>query len=75
MSRTLVVGATGNIGRKGTAHHRACVRRKVLLDAWSAAIGQPAFVTETVAEITGTPARSFLGWATDHVADFRPPSS
>jgi hypothetical protein len=44
---------------------------KMLLDAWSAGISQPAFVTSTVAEITGTPARTFLDWATDHAADFR----
>ncbi len=44
---------------------------KMLLDAWSAAEGLPAFVTSTVAEITGTPARTFLDWATDHAADFR----
>jgi uncharacterized protein YbjT (DUF2867 family) len=44
---------------------------KMLLDAWSAGIGQPAFVTSTVAEITGTPARTFLNWVTDHAADFR----
>jgi uncharacterized protein YbjT (DUF2867 family) len=43
----------------------------MLLDAWAAAIGQPAFVTSTVAEITGAPARPFLDWATDHVAEFR----
>jgi uncharacterized protein YbjT (DUF2867 family) len=44
---------------------------KMLLDAWSAGVGLPAFVTSTVAEITGTPARTFLDWATDHAADFR----
>jgi hypothetical protein len=43
---------------------------EMLLDAWSAA-GQLALVTSTVAETTGTPARMFLGWATDHAADFR----
>ncbi len=43
----------------------------MLLRAWAAAIGQPALVTSTVAEITGTPARSFFDWATDHVADFQ----
>jgi uncharacterized protein YbjT (DUF2867 family) len=42
----------------------------VLLDAWAAAIGQPAFVTSTVAEITGRPARTFLDWASDHIAEF-----
>jgi uncharacterized protein YbjT (DUF2867 family) len=43
----------------------------VLLDAWAAAMGQPAFVTSTVAEITGRPARTFLDWTTDHIAEFR----
>jgi len=43
----------------------------MLLDAWAAAIGQPAFVTSTVAEITGAPARTFRDWATDHAAEFR----
>jgi uncharacterized protein YbjT (DUF2867 family) len=43
----------------------------VLLDAWAAAIGQPAFVTSTVREITGAPARTFRQWATDHAAEFR----
>jgi uncharacterized protein YbjT (DUF2867 family) len=43
----------------------------MLLDAWVAAIGQPAFVTSTVADLTGAPARTFLDWATDHAAGFR----
>jgi hypothetical protein len=43
----------------------------VLFDAWAASAGQPAFVTSTVAELTGAPARTFLDWATDHAADFR----
>jgi uncharacterized protein YbjT (DUF2867 family) len=43
----------------------------MLLDAWAAAIGQPALVTSTVAEITGAPARRFREWATDHAAQFR----
>ncbi len=43
----------------------------MLLDAWSAAAGQPAFVTSTVEEITGNPARTFLEWATDYAADFQ----
>src|SRR6185437_4048201 len=34
----------------------------MLLDAWAAGIGQPAFVSSTVAEITGVPARTFLDW-------------
>jgi uncharacterized protein YbjT (DUF2867 family) len=43
----------------------------MLLNAWAAAIGQPAFVTSTFAELTGAPPRTFLHWATDHAADFR----
>jgi uncharacterized protein YbjT (DUF2867 family) len=43
----------------------------MLLGAWAAAIGQPAFVTSTVAEITGAPARTFRDWAADHAAEFR----
>jgi len=44
---------------------------KVLLKAWAAAIGQPAFVTSTFAQITGTPARTFRDWAADHAAAFQ----
>jgi uncharacterized protein YbjT (DUF2867 family) len=43
----------------------------MLLNAWAAAIGQPAFVTSTVEEITGRPARTFRDWVTAHVAEFQ----
>jgi uncharacterized protein YbjT (DUF2867 family) len=43
----------------------------MLLNAWSAAVDRPAHVTPTVAEVTGTPARTFFNWATDHAAEFR----
>ena len=43
----------------------------MLLNAWAAAVGQPAFVTSTFAELTGAPPRTFLEWATDHAAEFR----
>jgi uncharacterized protein YbjT (DUF2867 family) len=43
----------------------------MLLDAWAAAIGQPALVTSTVAEITGAPARTFSDWVIDHAEEFR----
>jgi uncharacterized protein YbjT (DUF2867 family) len=43
----------------------------MLLDAWAAAIGQPAHVTSTVAEITGAPPRTFLQWTRDNAAEFR----
>jgi uncharacterized protein YbjT (DUF2867 family) len=43
----------------------------MLLNAWAAAIGQPAFVTPTFAELTGTPPSTFLEWAIDHAAEFQ----
>jgi uncharacterized protein YbjT (DUF2867 family) len=43
----------------------------MLLNAWAAALGQPALVTSTVEEITGRPARTFRDWATDHAGEFR----
>jgi uncharacterized protein YbjT (DUF2867 family) len=42
----------------------------MLLNAWAAAIGQPAFVT-TFTEGTGEPPRTFLKRATEHTAKFR----
>lgn len=42
----------------------------MLLKSWDAAVGQPAFVTNSVAEVTGTPARTFFGWASDHAQAF-----
>ena len=42
----------------------------MLFDAYGAAVGTPAFLTSTIADITGTPAHSFRQWATDHAADF-----
>jgi uncharacterized protein YbjT (DUF2867 family) len=43
---------------------------EMLLAAWAAALGRPAFVTSTVAEISGSPARTFRQWAGDHAAQF-----
>ena len=43
----------------------------MLIQAWAAAIGQPAYVTSTVAEITGAPPHAFLEWAIDNAAEFR----
>ena len=42
----------------------------MLLDAWKAAVGQPAYVTSVVAEITGRTARTFRDWVSDHSAEF-----
>ena len=46
----------------------------MLLTAYAAAVNRPAFVTSTVAELTGTPAATFRQWADDHVHDFLPRS-
>lgn len=43
----------------------------MLLDAWAAAMGQPAFLTSTFEEITGSPPRTFLAWASDHATEFQ----
>jgi len=43
----------------------------MLLAAWGATLGHRAYVTATVAEVTGTPARSFRDWARDHAGAFR----
>jgi uncharacterized protein YbjT (DUF2867 family) len=43
----------------------------MLLDAWTAAAGQPAFVSSTVLELTGMPPRTFQDWVTDHTGEFR----
>ncbi|MEV5986330.1 NAD(P)H-binding protein [Streptomyces sp. NPDC052051] len=42
----------------------------MLLDAWSAAAGQPAYITTTVADLLGTAPRTFHQWATDHATAF-----
>jgi uncharacterized protein YbjT (DUF2867 family) len=42
----------------------------MLLAASGAAIGSPAFVTSSVSEVAGSPARTFHQWATDHAAAF-----
>lgn len=42
----------------------------MLLDAWAATIGRPAYVTPTVAEILGAPARTFRERAADHADVF-----
>jgi len=43
---------------------------KLLLDAWAAAAGHPAFMSSKFAEITGTAPRTFQTWAADHAALF-----
>jgi hypothetical protein len=45
---------------------------EMLLNAWAAALGQPAFVTSTFTTLTGVLPRTFAEWATDYAAEFRP---
>jgi uncharacterized protein YbjT (DUF2867 family) len=42
----------------------------MLLAAWGAAIGRPAFVTSAVSDILGSAPRSFRQWASDHATEF-----
>jgi uncharacterized protein YbjT (DUF2867 family) len=42
----------------------------MLLNAYGAAVGRLAFVTSTVADVTGVRARSFHDWAVHHASDF-----
>ena len=43
---------------------------EMLLGAWRATLGRPAFVTSAVEEIVGSPARTFFQWAVDNAAAF-----
>ena len=43
---------------------------EMLLSAWAAAEGQPAFVSDTFSEVTGAPPRSFSDWVADHAREF-----
>jgi uncharacterized protein YbjT (DUF2867 family) len=42
----------------------------MLLAAWGATVGRPAFVTSTVSDILRSEPRSFRQWVTDHAAAF-----
>ncbi|MEU7428913.1 hypothetical protein [Streptomyces sp. NPDC040750] len=42
----------------------------MLLAAWSAAVGQPAYVTTAVRDILGTAPRTFGQWAADQASAF-----
>jgi uncharacterized protein YbjT (DUF2867 family) len=42
----------------------------MLLAAWGATVGTPAFITSTVFDILGSPPRSFRHWVADHAAAF-----
>jgi hypothetical protein len=42
----------------------------MLLAAWNSAVGRPAYLTSTVSDLLGRPARTFRQWATDHAGSF-----
>ncbi|GAA4215830.1 NAD(P)H-binding protein [Microbispora amethystogenes] len=42
----------------------------MLLAAWNAATGRPAYVASTVSDLLGRPARTFRQWVTDHATSF-----
>ncbi|MGC4948816.1 SDR family oxidoreductase [Streptomyces sp. DT224] len=42
----------------------------MLLAAWSAAVGQPAYITTAVADVLGTAPRTFRQWVADHTTAF-----
>jgi uncharacterized protein YbjT (DUF2867 family) len=43
----------------------------MLLAAWGATIGHPAYVTSTVADVVGSPPRTFRQWVSEHADAFR----
>jgi uncharacterized protein YbjT (DUF2867 family) len=43
---------------------------EMLLAAWAATIGRPAYLTTTVAEVLGTAPRTFRQWVEDHTTAF-----
>ncbi|MFE7592433.1 NAD(P)H-binding protein [Kitasatospora sp. NPDC057512] len=44
----------------------------MLLNAWDATIGRPAYLTSAVSDILGVPPRSFAQWVADHADAFGP---
>jgi hypothetical protein len=42
----------------------------MLLAAWGATMGRPAFITSTVFDILGSAPRSFRQWVADHATAF-----
>jgi hypothetical protein len=56
--------------RRGCLKTMPDVVANLLLDAWAAAIGQPAFVTSTVRELLGREARTFFEWVMANAGEF-----
>jgi uncharacterized protein YbjT (DUF2867 family) len=56
--------------RRETAGTWPASAADMLLSAWRATLGHPAFVTSAVEEIVGSPPRTFHQWAADNAAAF-----
>jgi len=66
------VFGTGGLGTGAVLTVRGSWRRPVvdmLLDAWAATMGRPAYTNSTVPDILGA-SRTFRQWASDHAAAF-----
>ena len=48
---------------------------EMLLAAWRATLGHPAFVTSAIQEVVGSPPRTFYQWAADNASAFASPGS
>ena len=59
--------------RRETAGTWPSTAVEMLLAAWHATLGRPAFVTSAVEEIIGSPPRTFSQWAVDNAAKFAGP--
>jgi uncharacterized protein YbjT (DUF2867 family) len=57
--------------RRDTAGHWPVPVVEMLLAAWGATIGHPAFVTSTVADVIKSPPRTFHQWVSEHADAFR----
>jgi hypothetical protein len=43
----------------------------MLLAAWGATIGRPAFITSSVSDVLGSAPRTYRQWVADHVGAFK----
>jgi uncharacterized protein YbjT (DUF2867 family) len=57
--------------RRETANTWPSMVVDMLLAAWGATMGRRAFVSTTVADVLGSPPRTFRQWAADHADAFR----
>jgi hypothetical protein len=53
--------------------NKANLNRRDVARRVGATVGHPAYVTKTVADLTGAPARSFGDWVAANVDSFRTP--